>query len=67
MHFPFSHPHPIEFKDNCISEQIFDPVHDPNAYTTEGSEFLNDAIRMKDQPLQYAEESIAAGSPEGLL
>jgi len=34
---------------------------------TEGGEFLDDAIRMKDQPLMYTEESVAAGSPEGLL
>jgi hypothetical protein len=34
---------------------------------TEGSEFLDDALRMKDQPLVYTEESVAAGSPEYLL
>ena len=33
---------------------------------TEGSEFLDDAIRMTDQPLMYTEESIAPGSPKGL-
>lgn len=33
---------------------------------TEGSEFLDDALRMKDQPLMYTEESVAAGSPEEL-
>jgi hypothetical protein len=66
MHFPFSHPHPNDLKDKS-NESIFDPVHDPNAYTNEGSEFLDDAIRIKDQPLQYAEKSIAVGNPEGLL
>ena len=37
---------------------------------TEGGEFLDDALRMKEQPLTYSEsteESIAAGSPENLL
>jgi len=33
----------------------------------EGSEFLDDAIRMEDLPLFYAEESIAAESPQNLL
>jgi len=33
-------------------------------YITEGGEFLNDAIRTKEQPLMYSytEESVAAGS-----
>lgn len=32
----------------------------------DGNEFLDDAIRMKEQPLMYTEESMAAGSPEGI-
>ena len=36
--------------------------------TSEGGEFLNDAIRMEDQPLiMHTEESIGVGSPEGFL
>lgn len=35
--------------------------------TSEGSEFLDDAIRMEDLPVIYTEESIAAGSPHNLL
>jgi len=36
--------------------------------TSEGSEFLDDAIRMIDQPLMvHTEESIAAGSPGNFL
>ena len=35
--------------------------------TSEGSEFLDDAIRTEDLPLVYTEESIAAGSPQQLL
>jgi hypothetical protein len=35
---------------------------------TDGSEFLDDAIRMKEQPLvMHTEESIAPGSPENLF
>ena len=40
----------------------------PEHNTTEGSEFLDDSIRMSDQPLRvHTEESIAAGSPENFL
>lgn len=45
------------------------PFHEDLHNITEGGEFLDDALRMKEQPfiLMRAEESIAAGSPEGLL
>jgi hypothetical protein len=35
---------------------------------TDGSEFFDDAIRMKEQPFMYTytEESVAAGSPKDL-
>ena len=66
MHLPFLYRRPVESKQTTI-EHTFDPVHDPNAYTNEGSEFLDDAIRMKDQPLQYTEQCITVGSPEYLL
>lgn len=39
--------------------QFYEPQHNIN----EGSEFLDDAIRMKDQPLMYMEESVAPASP----
>lgn len=35
---------------------IHEPLHD----TSEGSEFLDDAIRMVEQPLMYNEESLVA-------
>ena len=43
------------------------PLHEPPHNTTEGSEFLDDKLRMKDQPLVYTEESVAVGSPKNLL
>jgi hypothetical protein len=43
------------------------PLHEPAHNTNEGSEFLNDALRMEDQPVVYTEESMAAGSPGNLL
>lgn len=43
-------------------------VHtEPPHNTSEGSEFLDDAIRTEDLPLVYTEESVAAGSPLHLL
>lgn len=41
------------------------PEHPHNI--TEGSEFLDDAIRTHEQPLMYTEESIGVGCPEDLL
>jgi hypothetical protein len=41
--------------------------HEPPHNTIEGSEFLDDAIRMEDLPVTYTEQSIAAGSPKNLL
>jgi hypothetical protein len=41
-------------------------VQESDHNITDGNEFLDDAIRMKEQPLMYTEESMAAGSPEGL-
>jgi hypothetical protein len=42
-------------------------VPEPPHNISEGSEFLDDAIRTKDQPLMYSEQSIAVGCPEDLL
>jgi len=43
-------------------------VHYEQAHnTSEGSEFLDDAIRTEDLPVVYTEESVAAGSPQHLL
>jgi hypothetical protein len=54
-------------QNNQPEEHTLVPIHEPPHNTTEGSEFLDDAIRMKDQPLVYTEECVAAGSPKNLL
>jgi hypothetical protein len=41
--------------------------NEPPHNTNEGSEFLDDAIRIEDLPLVYTEESIAVSSPRNLL
>ncbi|MBO9572700.1 MAG: hypothetical protein J7497_10920 [Chitinophagaceae bacterium] len=43
------------------------PLHEIEYNTTEGGEFLDDAIRTEDLPPIYSEENIAPGSPENLL
>lgn len=39
----------------------------PEYYSTERSEFPDEAIRTHDLRLMYTETSVAAGSPENLL
>lgn len=49
--------------DENMSVTTHDHPHD----ATEGSEFLDDALRMKDQPLSYTEEVIPAAGETDLL
>ena len=65
MNLFFLHPDTKNLKDT--SEEHPMVHHEPAHYANEGSEFLDDAIRMYDQPLMYTEESVAAGCPENLL
>lgn len=60
--------HPVDKNpDDRPEEYQLLPFHEPPQNTSEGSEFLDDAIRMEDQAQVYTEQSIAAGSPENLL
>jgi hypothetical protein len=69
MHFSFIHP----FKLNLWDDHTHIPqvtTHQPLHDTSEGSEFLDDALRMEDMSIasySNAEESVAAGSPPSLL
>ncbi len=47
MHLPFLHHH-TEPKPGTEKEALI-PVHQPEHNTNEGSEFLDDALRMEDQ------------------
>lgn len=42
-------------------------LHEPPHNTSEGGEFLDDAIHMDELPVTLTEESVAAGSPRFLL
>jgi hypothetical protein len=41
--------------------------HELHHDTTEGAEFIDDAIHIEDLPVMRAEVSVAAGSPDKLL
>ena len=65
MNLFFIH-HSIKGLNDKAGEHTLVPLEEPQHNITEGGEFLDDAIRMKDQPLRYTEVSDAAGSPEDL-
>jgi hypothetical protein len=64
MNFFFFHI-PVKNRKDEVHKQTL-VVDEEQHNITEGGEFLDDALRMKDQPLIYTEESVAAGSPEEL-
>ena len=63
MHFSFLHPFKIDLRD----EHPLVDLHETPHNTSEGSEFLDDALRMEDLVWTPTEESVAAGSPLNLL
>jgi hypothetical protein len=63
MHFSFLHPFKLQLED----EHPLVAVHAVPQNTSEGGEFLDDALRMEDLILTPTEESVAAGSPMNLL
>jgi len=63
MHFSFIHPFKLDLRDEHAVVSVHTGHHD----TSEGSEFLDDALRMEDLPWTHTEESVAAGCPNSLL
>jgi len=63
MHLNFLHPFKIDLRD----EHPTVVVHAAEQNTSEGGEFLDDALRMEDLVLTPTELSVAAGSPTNLL
>ena len=63
MNFSFFHP----IKSNPEEEHTLVAIHALPRNTSEGGEFLDDAIRMEDLTWTHTEECIAAGSPVNLL
>lgn len=66
MKLHFLHP-PLPDPAAKIIEQGLVKLHEPPHNTSEGGEFLDDAIHMYELPVTLTEESIAAGSPRYLL
>ena len=63
MQFSFLHPFKIKLEEEHPQVAIHVAPHS----TSEGSEFLDDALRMEDLIWTHTEESIATGSPVNLL
>jgi len=63
MHFSFLHPFKLDLRDE--QPPVVHRVEDHDS--SEGSEFLDDGLRMEDVLLTLPEQSIAAGSPQNLL
>jgi hypothetical protein len=66
MNFFFLHPDGKNLKDQSVKHLLVS-IHIQSHNTSEGSEFLDDALRMKDLIKVRTEERIAAGGPEDLL
>jgi hypothetical protein len=64
MYFSFLHP---TIKSRPKDERVLVTIHEHPRNTSEGSEFLDDAIRMEELTLTHTEECVAAGSPAHLL
>lgn len=63
MNLHFLH-HPAKNQKDEPAKHTLVPFDEPLHNTIEGSEFLDDAIRMKEQPLMVTEASIASESLE---
>lgn len=69
MRFSFIHPFKLDLRDGhtlVAKVTLHEPLHD----SSEGSEFLDDALRMEDlsiTPFANTEESVATGSSPNLL
>lgn len=65
MNFFFIH-HPVKNQKDETDKHTLVPFQFHEHNINEGSEFLDDAIRMKDQSLIYVEKSIGAINSEDL-
>ena len=59
MHLFFSH-YPVKNTEEEAGEQPLVPLQNHEHDTNEGSEFLDDAIRIEDLPESYTEEDTTA-------
>ena len=66
MHLFFLHPDTKDPKDQ-VNKHTLLPFHEQSYNTSDGGEFLDDAIRMEDLSIIHTEESIAGESLYNLL
>ena len=66
MHLFFLHPGTKDLKDQ-LNEYKLVPSHEQSYNTSDGGEFLDDAVRMEDLSIINTEESIAGESLYNLL
>jgi hypothetical protein len=65
MNLFFLH-HSIKDLNDKAGEHTLVLLQEPEHNITDGSEFLDDAIRMKEQPFMYTEECAVARNSEDL-
>jgi hypothetical protein len=65
MYFSLLHSSERNQKEETIKHNMA-LLHEPMDYTSEGSEFLDDALRMKEQPLTFTgfRTELSEGSEE---
>jgi hypothetical protein len=66
MHFSFIHPFKLDLRDEH-SQAAEVTIHKPFHDTSEGSEFLDDALRMEDLSVTSIEEKVTDASLPDLL
>jgi len=59
--------HPGKNRNDEPDKRVPANTYEPERNSMEGSEFLDDAIRIMDQPLAETEDNITPRSPEDLL
>lgn len=64
MNLFFLHP-PAKKQKQDSDEYAMTTIHEPLHNTSDGSEFLDDAIRMKEQPLMYIGENASTRYRDG--
>ena len=57
---------PVISRDSNHGKRSLVSMHGPERNITDGGEFIDDAIRMKDLSLIYTDNQIAAADPEDL-
>ncbi|QEC40290.1 hypothetical protein [Pseudobacter ginsenosidimutans] len=68
MNFSFIHPFKLNLRVSTVTTDIPDiHKHQPPHSSTEGSEFLDQGLRMEDYIPVYTEINVSPGNPENLF